>query len=63
MFGDNPGACASRKYNKMGKVVKDATAPDRHAKESGIGLRVATNSLSNAMDKLIFEAADRATWD
>ena len=62
MLGENPGADASRKDNTTGKGVKDATAAYRDAKKSGIGLHAATNSLSNAMDKLLFEAADRATW-
>ena len=62
MPSDNPGASASRKDNTTGKGVKDASTAYRDAKESGIGLRAATNSLSNAMDKLLFEAADRATW-
>ena len=62
MLGENPGANASRKYNTTGKGVKDATAAYKEAKESGMGLTTATNALSNAMDKLLVEAADRATW-
>ena len=61
MLGESPGADAPRKDNTTGKGVKDATAAYRDAEESGIGLRAATNSLPNAMDKLLFEAADRDT--
>ena len=62
MLGKHRGADASRKDNTTGKGDKDATAAYKDAKESGIGMRAATNTLSNAMDKLLVEAVDRATW-
>ena len=62
MFGKNPRAIASRKDNTAGKRVKDAIAAYKDASKSGGDLKTATNTLSNAMDTLLVEAADRATW-
>ena len=63
MLGENPGADASRKDNTVGKRVKDATAAYKEAKKTGRGVTEATNKLSDSMDKLLVEAANRATWD
>jgi hypothetical protein len=62
MLGKNPGAEASRKDNTVGKRVKDATAAYKEARKTGQGMAAATNKLSNSMDKLLVEAANRATW-
>ena len=61
ILGNIPGADASRDDNTIEKRVDDATAAYKEAKESGIGLAIATSTLSNAMDKLHVGAANRAT--
>ena len=63
MLGKTPGADAPQDDSMVRKRVKDATAAYKKAKESGIDLAGATNTLSGAMDKLLVEAANRATWD
>ena len=63
MLGKNPGAVASRKDNTAAKRVKDATAAYKEASKSGVDLKAVTNTLSNAMDTLLIEAADRAAWN
>ena len=62
MLGKSPGACATRGDNTAGKRVKDATLAYKEAKGSGIGLTTVTNTLSDDMDKLLVEAANRAMW-
>ena len=52
----------SRKDNTVGKRIKDATAAYEGAKISGEGLSAATNTPSDAIEKLLAEAANRATW-
>ena len=62
MLGTGPEEGPSRKDNSMGTRVKDATAVHEAAKASGKGLPETTNALSSAIDKLLVEAANRATW-
>ncbi len=58
----NTGATAVHQDNSAGKRAKDATSAYKKAKDGEGDLAKATNDLSNALDKLLVAAADRATW-
>ena len=58
----NTGATAVHKDNSAGKRAGEAERAYRKAKKGDGDLDEATNTLSNALDKMLVEAANRATW-
>ena len=62
MVGEIPGSTTVRNDNTVGKRVKYATSAFKDAKKYGNDLAAATNTLPDAMDKLLVDAANRATW-
>ena len=62
MLGKGREKEPSRKDNTVGQRVKDVTTANKEAKASGEGLAEATNTLPDAIDQLLVDAASRATW-
>ena len=59
---ENTGTTSVHRNNTAGKRAKEATSDHEKAKAGEGNLADTTNELSNALDKLPVEAADRATW-
>ena len=61
MLGTDHAKNHSRKDITVGRRAKSATAAFKAVVARGGDLKDATNALSDALDKLLVEAADRAT--